>query len=321
MAGATFQIPLITVIPGQLITAALWNNEWVNVAINLNPTGMDGYEDTDAQMQIQTNPYPGGVTSHATSLGGEIERIRYQISQILGPTTPPYWYAAIPVSLTTLSNTNVPIGGVIDYPVTPVPSNFTLCNGAAISRTVYSALFTLIGTTFGIGDGSTTFNIPNYTDRLSITAGNLYSVGATGGASTHTIATSELPTAPVSVSITDPGHNHTQNAHNHVASDSGHVHIEQGNTYVGSNGAPPNTIPISGGNSNIIPGKQTATASADSQNTATQAGTAVISVNNTTATNISNTTGITASGTVSGGGGAMNILNPYIGMYKIIRII
>ena len=42
--------------------------------------------------------------------------------------------------------------------------NWFLCNGQAISRTAYSALFTLIGTTYGSGDGSTTFNIPDFTD-------------------------------------------------------------------------------------------------------------------------------------------------------------
>jgi hypothetical protein len=93
MAGATFLIPLITVIPGQLITAALWNNEWNNVGTNFNPPGMDGYSDTDAQMRLQTNPFPGSVTSHSTNLGGEIERIRYQIATLLGTT---YWYQPPP---------------------------------------------------------------------------------------------------------------------------------------------------------------------------------------------------------------------------------
>lgn len=87
--GAQFTIPLITVIPGQLIASALWNNEWQNLNVNLIPAGIDSYSTTDTQMQIQTNPFPGGVTSHATSLGGEIERLRFQLALAFGTT---FWY-------------------------------------------------------------------------------------------------------------------------------------------------------------------------------------------------------------------------------------
>src|ERR1700685_998792 len=111
--GAQFTIPLVTVIPGQLIASALWNNEFQNINTNFIPAGMDSYSDTDTQMQIQTNPYPGSVTSHATSLGGEIERIRYQISLLIGQT---YWYQPPAANIASLSNNILPIGGVIDYP-------------------------------------------------------------------------------------------------------------------------------------------------------------------------------------------------------------
>lgn len=55
----------------------------------------------------------------------------------------------------------VPVGSVFPYAGSSAPSNFLLCDGSAISRTTYSVLFSIIGTTFGSGDGSTTFNIPN----------------------------------------------------------------------------------------------------------------------------------------------------------------
>lgn len=86
---ATFDIPLITVIPGQTITAALWNNEYGNIYDNFEPQGMDDYSANDSQMQTTVDPFPGGATSRPTSLQGEIERIRYQLVAILGET---YWY-------------------------------------------------------------------------------------------------------------------------------------------------------------------------------------------------------------------------------------
>jgi len=310
MAGAQFTIPLITVIPGQLITAALWNNEWNNVGANLNPAGLDGYEDTDTQMQIQTAPYPGSVTSHATNLGGEIERIRYQISQILGATTPPYWYAAPPTNLTALQNITVPLGAVVDYhSATPPNANWLLANGQAIGRSAYSALNTLYSAAsypFGSGDGSTTFNLPNYQDRISIGVNSIVaSAGATAGAQTHALVIGELPTLPVTV--TDPGHTHTitDPNHSHGVTDPGHVHSAVTGDSVAANGHFARTSTTNGSSPN--------TNSATTGLTVNSASTGITGAN-------SNTTGITAA--ISGPAGtAHSILNPVLGMYKMIRVL
>jgi microcystin-dependent protein len=57
---------------------------------------------------------------------------------------------------------SVPIGTILMYAVATAPSNYLICNGAAISRTTYNKLFAVIGTAYGTGDGTTTFNLPNY---------------------------------------------------------------------------------------------------------------------------------------------------------------
>lgn len=72
------------------------------------------------------------------------------------------------------------------------PTGWMLCDGAAISRTSYSALFAAIGDTFGSGDGSSTFNLPNFINRSPLGAGTR-SVGTTGGGETHALQASELP--------------------------------------------------------------------------------------------------------------------------------
>lgn len=59
-----------------------------------------------------------------------------------------------------------PVGTVIAYAANSVPEGYLLCNGAAVSRTTYAALFATIGMIYGAGDGSTTFNLPNLTDRF-----------------------------------------------------------------------------------------------------------------------------------------------------------
>lgn len=96
----------------------------------------------------------------------------------------------------------VPTGCLIMWPSNTIPSDWKLCDGAAISRVTYNTLFALLGTTFGAGDGSTTFNLPNYKNRMPYGADTVV-VGATGG-SADAIVVSHTHTA----TVTDPGHAH-----------------------------------------------------------------------------------------------------------------
>lgn len=61
----------------------------------------------------------------------------------------------------TLSNIAMPAGMVLPFAGTAIPDGFLLCNGAAVSRAAYDKLFAAIGTTYGVGNGSTTFNLPD----------------------------------------------------------------------------------------------------------------------------------------------------------------
>lgn len=89
-------------------------------------------------------------------------------------------------------------GMMIDFAGTVAPTGFLLCDGSAVSRTTYASLFTAIGTTWGVGDGSTTFNVPDFRRRTAVGSGGIGSgtlgaaVGNTGGVETHTQTLSEL---------------------------------------------------------------------------------------------------------------------------------
>ena len=89
------------------------------------------------------------------------------------------------------------------------PNNWALCNGQAVSRTTYATLFSRIGTTYGSGDGSTTFNLPNFVDRFSVGAGSAYAAGSTGGYADAAVITHTHPVS-TSVSVTDNGHSHIE---------------------------------------------------------------------------------------------------------------
>ena len=74
-----------------------------------------------------------------------------------------------------------------------IPEGFLLCDGAEYGRTEFPELFAAIGTIYGEGDGSTTFNVPNLQARVPIGAGNGYGLGAVGGEATHTLTVEEMP--------------------------------------------------------------------------------------------------------------------------------
>lgn len=97
------------------------------------------------------------------------------------------------------SGISVPIGGVIMWTSTlTTPDNFRICDGRALSRYTYSDLYSVIGTSYGSGDGSTTFNLPDMRNRFPIgqeQSGSsiAFGVGKEGGSQKHTLTKSELP--------------------------------------------------------------------------------------------------------------------------------
>ena len=91
----------------------------------------------------------------------------------------------------------LPIGTILPFGSDTVPNNYLLADGSLVSRTTYSELFAVIGTTYGEGDGSTTFALPNLCGKVAVgkdtSDTDFNALGKTGGEKTHTLTKAELP--------------------------------------------------------------------------------------------------------------------------------
>jgi microcystin-dependent protein len=245
------------------------------------------------------------------------------------------------VGLTTLK-TYVPSGVIFSYGGSSAPTGFLLCDGTAISRTTYSDLYAIIGTSYGVGDGSTTFNVPNLKGKIPVgynSSDTSYdNLGETGGAKTYDL--SHTHTGP-SHTHTGPNHSHTI-AHTHTATTGGasdgnttstasdHSHSYSGS---GNTGASPNTSDMNTGDENATRPSTSHIHSFSWSGTTGNSG----SHNHTTTdhnhslttsgSSVANTgdagTGATgASGTDntgSGGSSTQSVLNPYLVVNYIIK--
>jgi len=100
----------------------------------------------------------------------------------------------------------IPIGSIHMWATSIPPTDYLICDGSAISRTDYAQLYNVLGITYGSGNGTTTFNLPNTGGRtIRGTAGG-FPLAAVAGFDTVQLAPDNLPVH--SHTLTDPGHQH-----------------------------------------------------------------------------------------------------------------
>jgi microcystin-dependent protein len=166
------------------------------------------------------------------------------------------------------SGTSTPLGAVIDFWGSTVPEGFLLCAGQEISRSTYAALFAVIGTNAGAGNGTTTFNLPDYRGRIGAGKDDMggtaasrltnaasgvsgATLGAAGGSQTVTLTEAQMPA-------------HTHSFSGTTSSSGTHTH-----TVVASDG----TVEPGGGVSGSTPNITTTPTSSSGAHTHTVSGT------------------------------------------------
>ena len=113
--------------------------------------------------------------------------------------------SAVSTSLDYKVRINSPVGGIVLWATNTAPTGWLVCDGTAVSRSTYSGLFAVVGTTYGVGDGSTTFNLPNLKGRVAVGRDSADSdfdvLGETRGSKTHVLTVSEIPTHSHAITI------------------------------------------------------------------------------------------------------------------------
>jgi len=206
-------------------------------------SGSTGYYYMDASNAAVKTPVGGSFT--VSDVNNTL------VQALVGTATNPN--AAVNLSqLTNLIKNLGIVGEVRDFAGSTAPDGWLFPYGQAVSRTTYSALFAVIGTIYGPGDGSTTFNLPDYRGRVSAgvdnmggTAANRVTSGVSGISGTTLSATGgNQYSQSHSHGVNDNGHSHGVNdpTHNHGVNDPSHAHtiisgqLRIGNAQTGSTG-------------------------------------------------------------------------------------
>lgn len=194
--------------------------------------------DSNGNATITRNRAVTGQTVQAAQVNVPFDDVQSMLSQVLlrsgvAPMTGPINMngfrvngAADGVSSTDLATVGqvqsaAPIGSVVSFAGINAPSGWALCFGQELSRTDYASLFAVIGTTFGAGNGSSTFNVPDCRGRIEVgkddmggtdsTRMNFFgtlakTIGGVFGSASHILTVGQLPAH--SHGINDPGHAH-----------------------------------------------------------------------------------------------------------------
>jgi microcystin-dependent protein len=197
----------------------------INIAEGCAPSGINN---AIRELMSQLKDQQTGASGDNFTVGGNLA--------VTGTTTftgiPSGPTASVGTNTTQLATTafvtsSLPTGVINMWGTNTAPTGWLLCAGTAVSRSTYAALFAVIGTTFGVGDGSTTFNLPNYTNRMPYGT----TLAATGG-SADAVVVSHTHT------IIDPGHFHSS------AYSWGQTNADDGNPARGAFAGAANQTPV-----------------------------------------------------------------------------
>lgn len=225
--SGTYTLPQPAFVAGTTISSAAMNSDLSDIATALTgslprdgqagmtgPLGLPDGSTLSPALQFNNESDTGLIRPSTGRLGIVIEGTQ------IGYFSSSGWVGS--------TSAGTPVGGMMDYAGSTAPTGWLLCYGQNVSRTTYALLFAAIGTTYGAGDGATSFGIPDMRGRLVYGKDNMGGSAASrltttyfgtdptvlanvGGSQSNSLITANLPayTPTGTIGISDPGHAHT----------------------------------------------------------------------------------------------------------------
>jgi microcystin-dependent protein len=213
-----------TMVAGEVITASDHNENYADIGAEItNSVAVDGQSTMTGSLKAAN----GTLAVPSYTFGSDTDTGFYRVGAnsigvAIGAVSVALWdsggFGIVgAVNATTVKQGGfqlIPPGIMLDYAGSTAPDGWLLCYGQNVSRTTYSALFAIIGTTYGAGDGSTTFTMPDCRGRVRAGKDNMggsaaglltatyfgaadgalgTTLGAKGGSQAHTLAASQIP--------------------------------------------------------------------------------------------------------------------------------
>lgn len=211
-----------------VIFFAFFNFSLIKAQVGIGTTSPDASAQLDINSSSKGLLTPRLTSSQRTAISNPATGLLvYQTDENAGFY---YYTGSTWINLTSGGTGGVPSGTIMAYAGSTAPAGWLLCDGSAVNRTTYSSLFSTISTSYGNGNGSTTFNLPDLrgrtifgmdnmggtsANRLTTTSGinANNTLGSTGGSQSVTLSTANLPS-----------HNHTFSGNTITTSDNSHSH-------------------------------------------------------------------------------------------------
>jgi microcystin-dependent protein len=200
--SGTYNLPAGNpVVSGATITSSWANTTMQNIADGLTQSvASDGQTPMTGALNMANNKITS-VTDPTNAQDAATKSYVDAVGFTVAPGTSGNVLTSNGTIWTSAAATTIPAGSMQMWPTATAPTGYLLCAGAAVSRTTYAALYAVIGTTYGVGDGTTTFNVPDLRGRSPFGVSGSYALASTGG-SADAVVVSHNHTAASVVSDT-----------------------------------------------------------------------------------------------------------------------